>query len=147
MYAGFYGTENQRDQRDWQNNVTIVHGQDTVRCFWVTADATIDGFTIAHGHTAWGGGGMYNESCSTLVANCTFLDNSATGIRDIADNPLRGNRIDKTVRFTIAVGCVDYGDAPDPSYPTLALNNGAHHFIVPNIFLGNNGIYSIDGDR
>jgi hypothetical protein len=77
MYAGFDGTENQRDQREWQNNVTIVNGQDTVQCFWVTADATIDGFTIAHGYTAWGGGGMYNDNCSPLVANCTFLDNYA----------------------------------------------------------------------
>ncbi|UCG49589.1 MAG: hypothetical protein JSU94_07370, partial [Phycisphaerales bacterium] len=32
---------------------------------------------------------------------------------------------------------VDYGDAPDPTYPTLAASNGASHVIVPRIFLGN----------
>jgi hypothetical protein len=36
----------------------------------------------------------------------------------------------------------DFGDAPDPTYPTLAASNGARHFIVPGMFLGN----LIDGE-
>jgi hypothetical protein len=36
----------------------------------------------------------------------------------------------------------DFGDAPDPAYPTLLANNGAHHLIDPTIFLGS----SIDGE-
>jgi hypothetical protein len=36
----------------------------------------------------------------------------------------------------------DYGDAPDPSYPTLKANNGARHQIVPGMYLGN----SVDGE-
>ncbi|UCG59468.1 MAG: LamG domain-containing protein [Phycisphaerales bacterium] len=32
---------------------------------------------------------------------------------------------------------MDFGDAPDPTYPTL-LANGARHIIVPGVFLGNN---------
>ena len=32
-------------------------------------------------------------------------------------------------------GSVDWGDAPDPSYPTLAANNGAHHLLGP-LFMG-----------
>ena len=74
MYAGFNGSESQRDQRDWVNNITTVDGKDTVQCFHVTTDATIDGFTITHGYTDRGGG-MFNDSCSPLVANCTFIDN------------------------------------------------------------------------
>ncbi len=31
---------------------------------------------------------------------------------------------------------VDWGDAPDPTYPTLAANNGANHLIVPGFQLG-----------
>ena len=31
---------------------------------------------------------------------------------------------------------IDWGDAPDPSYPTLGANNGAHHVILPGMFLG-----------
>jgi hypothetical protein len=31
---------------------------------------------------------------------------------------------------------LDWGDAPDPNYPTLQASNGAYHVIVPGIFLG-----------
>lgn len=30
----------------------------------------------------------------------------------------------------------DYGDAPDPSYPTLDVNNGAHHVVIPGFHIG-----------
>ena len=30
----------------------------------------------------------------------------------------------------------DFGDAPDPTYPTLMMNGGAHHPIVPGILMG-----------
>lgn len=33
-------------------------------------------------------------------------------------------------------GDLDFGDAPDPTYPTLAANNGANHTIVPGMFMG-----------
>lgn len=32
---------------------------------------------------------------------------------------------------------LDFGDAPDQPYPTLLVNNGAHHVIVPGMFMGN----------
>ena len=34
----------------------------------------------------------------------------------------------------------DYGDAPDPTYPTLLVNNGARHVVDEDLFLG----YTID---
>jgi hypothetical protein len=49
IYGGFAGTETNREQMYWQNNITTVNGQDTVRCFSVTADATVDGFSILNG--------------------------------------------------------------------------------------------------
>ena len=36
----------------------------------------------------------------------------------------------------------DWGDAPDPSYPTLRAANGAYHTIVPGFFLGG----AVDGE-
>ena len=30
----------------------------------------------------------------------------------------------------------DFGDAPDPTYPTKMSTNGAHHLIMPGIYLG-----------
>ena len=43
IYGGFDGTETQRDQRDWNNNVTTLDGQNSgVRRMSVSSDATID---------------------------------------------------------------------------------------------------------
>lgn len=71
------------------------------------------------------------------------LDNSAnTGIRDLANNPLRANREGQsneqpgTTQFTIKLGgTTDYGDAPN-SYSTLAADDGPSHQIGTNLFLG-----------
>jgi len=40
---------------------------------------------------------------------------------------------------------LDFGDAPDPTYPTLLANNGARHVVVPGIFLGTNLDAELDG--
>ena len=37
----------------------------------------------------------------------------------------------------------DYGDAPDPSYPTLRASNGARHIIDQSVYMGS----SIDGEQ
>ncbi len=42
VYGGFEGDETTRSQRDWSDNPTIVSGNDSVTCFNVTDDATID---------------------------------------------------------------------------------------------------------
>ncbi|MDD5135432.1 MAG: right-handed parallel beta-helix repeat-containing protein, partial [Phycisphaerae bacterium] len=47
IYGGFNGTEITRSQRDFRANLTIINGNDTVRCFSVTNNATIDGFVIS----------------------------------------------------------------------------------------------------
>ncbi len=39
-------------------------------------------------------------------------------------------------RITISETPLDFGDAPDPFYPTLLANDGARHAIVPGIQLG-----------
>jgi hypothetical protein len=38
--------------------------------------------------------------------------------------------------FALSTEDLDWGDAPDPNYPTLAANNGARHVIVPGMTLG-----------
>ena len=42
-------------------------------------------------------------------------------------------------------GTFDFGDAPDPTYPTLLANNGARHVIVPPVYLGFNIDPEADG--
>ena len=41
-----------------------------------------------------------------------------------------------------AVPTMDFGDAPDPTYPTLFVSNGARHTIDPDVYLG----AKIDGE-
>jgi len=105
IYGGFKGTESLRDQRNWKNNVTIVDGQNSVRCFNITANVTLDGFTIKRGSWSKGGGihidavamvtianstftnnlatsnggAIYNHQCELTIVNSTFSNNSATG--------------------------------------------------------------------
>lgn len=38
--------------------------------------------------------------------------------------------------FTFPTGPADFGDAPDPSYPTLRASNGAYHLIAGGLTLG-----------
>jgi predicted outer membrane repeat protein len=93
IYGGFTGSETLRSQRNWVTNVTTVDGQGAVGCFYTTADATIDGFTIANGYKNTGGtdaekgAGILNGDVSLssppadapdlTVANCSFSNNES----------------------------------------------------------------------
>jgi large repetitive protein len=62
------------------------------------------------------------------------------GIKDLAGNNLRSNRVNLETEFTVVMsdGRLDFGDAPDPftttaaRYPTLLINNGARHPVLGN---------------
>ena len=92
IYGGFTGAETLLSQRNWVTNVTTVDGQNTVGCFYTTADATIDGFTITRGYK--GGSGDVDKGAGILngdpslgappadapdltVANCIFYRNES----------------------------------------------------------------------
>ncbi len=95
LYGGFAGTETNRNERDWQSNVTILSGDvngddvgfsnntDNVdHVVVVSNNATVSGFTIAGGRTdagaaIKGGGGMLVWGFSPLVSDCTFTRNVA----------------------------------------------------------------------
>lgn len=52
-------------------------------------------------------------------------------------HPYGGQSID--LAFVIAgpeMEEIDWGDAPDPAYPTLSASNGANHTISPNVYMG-----------
>lgn len=78
IYGGFKGTETQRNQRDSKTNVTTVDGQGSVLGFDVSANATIDGFTITNCSGDYGGGMMIVTDSSPTITNCIFTGNSAT---------------------------------------------------------------------
>ena len=84
IYGGFAGTESERDERNWQNNVTTVDGQDVAyHCFFITAGGTIDGFFITGGNANGStspdncGGGIYTAFSFPTITNCLLSGNSA----------------------------------------------------------------------
>ncbi|MHC4156971.1 MAG: hypothetical protein ACYST6_18935, partial [Planctomycetota bacterium] len=86
VYGGFVGTETRRYPRDWKSHETVLSGDigepnyadDNTYTVVTGADgAVLDGFTITHGNSNSGGGGMYNHLCSVAVKNCVFTENAA----------------------------------------------------------------------
>ena len=87
VYGGFDGAETLREERDWTNQVTVVDGNDTFRCFHVAngnhATVTLDGLTITrgipsdgeNGPAIWNGmNGTYFGSLT--VAHCIITNNN-----------------------------------------------------------------------
>ncbi|MGD9128446.1 MAG: GEVED domain-containing protein, partial [Planctomycetia bacterium] len=83
----------------------------------------------------------------TWPAGSTYeivLNNSEDGIADIAGNPVTPsqNRFDGLTAFNIAIASFDFGDAPDPTYPSLLGDTqdpnegGARHVQMGDYYLG-----------
>ena len=75
-----------------------------------------------------------------------LINQGDDGIRDLAGHFLQANQTDGSNTFTVEfVAPTDFGDAPDPTYPTLLANDGARHNIVSSIFLGSGVSDESDG--
>lgn len=78
---------------------------------------------------------------ATFTAECAVLPTAIGSIVNTANiasspgvsDPEPANDTDGD---TTTVRLLDFGDAPDPSYPTLTANNGARHGIAPGFYLG-----------
>ena len=57
--------------------VTVIEGDDDVRCVYLADGATLSGFTLTNGTTAGSGGGVWCESISATVSNCVITGNYA----------------------------------------------------------------------
>jgi hypothetical protein len=58
----------------------------------------------------------------------------------------KGGLLDLSLVITgRAVADMDYGDAPDPTYPTLLASDGARHTVVPGVHLGSGVDVEADG--
>lgn len=99
LYGGFAGTETNRNQRNWTNNVTTLTSSNTPLIvngpgLDIDATAVLDGFSISN--VTWFAAinnygasptirncsfarnqriAIYNRECSPLIANCTFSHN------------------------------------------------------------------------
>ncbi|NLE39942.1 MAG: hypothetical protein GX621_18135, partial [Pirellulaceae bacterium] len=95
-------------------------------------DATHDIISLIAAAGLWEHGKAY-----TIV-----LDNGADGIMDVAGNPLQANQLDGSATYVVALTHVDFGDAPDPIYPTKLENDGARHLLIGDYYLG----YGVTGE-
>jgi hypothetical protein len=94
LYGGFAGKETSRDERNWEENITILSGDigttgdssdnsyHVVTGSGTHTTAVLDGFTITEGFANGDtpndrGGGMYNEGGSPTLVNVVFSGNSA----------------------------------------------------------------------
>ena len=89
IYGGFAGNETALNQRDWQNNITIFNGQNTVKIMrFESNNGVIDGIQFRNGFvtgtvntTNDGGGALRLTGVDQIIRNCTFLNNRSTSDR------------------------------------------------------------------
>ena len=89
IYGGFAGNETALNQRNWQNNITIFNGQNTVKIMrFESNNGVIDGIQFRNGFvtgtvntTNDGGGALRLTGFDQIIRNCTFLNNRSTSDR------------------------------------------------------------------
>lgn len=83
LFGGFTGREASTDERVLGYNATILDAEQKDRCFLITKNVYLDGFTMTNGLA-----NMYNDSdggaikltdCSPALRHCVFLSNKMTG--------------------------------------------------------------------
>jgi len=96
-------------------------------------------FTVAATHDLplayqWRHEGTNLAAASQANLTLANVQPANAGAYDVIVSSARG-----AVTSAVAVLTVrglDFGDAPEPAYPTLLANNGARHVLLPGVFLG-----------
>lgn len=153
IYGGFAGTENSLAARDVMANKTVLSGDIGIEsdisdnCYHVfyhpptsnlDASAILDGFTITGGNAdgidaSASGGGMYNDTSSPTVTNCTFSGNSAAsyggGMYNDAASPVVTNcTFDNNSATTDGGGMLNADSAaPQVINTTFTANTAGSH--------------------
>lgn len=133
IYGGVDGSESRREERDWVGNITIVDGDNSVRCFYVDDDnnnrtirigATIDGFSITNG----AGAGIFSVATYAIPTfqNCSIYYNDGPGIFNVYSSSVINN-------------CTIWGNnSSDPYGGGGILNRNISHSIITNCTIANN---------
>ena len=123
------------------HDVTVAGGQFNILRDGVSLTQGVDYF---FSYDAINNVARFVPATGTWAADHTYVivlnNNPQTGIKDIAGNVLRPNDLSGATRFTIELDLLDYGDAPDPTYPTTSVDSagepGAYHTILSGFQLG-----------
>ena len=111
------------------NSYHVVTGSGT------DSTAILDGFTITKGHAGDSGGGMYNDSGSPTLANCTFICNSAISGGTVG----RGGGIYNKSSSTTITNCTFSGNSASYAGGGIYNSNGSPS-LTNCIFTGNSAI-------
>jgi PKD repeat protein len=57
--------------------VTLIQGDQAMRCVYLTSGAALMGFTLTNGGASSDGGGVFCESVVAVLSNCVLIGNSA----------------------------------------------------------------------
>src|SRR5262249_17402551 len=109
-------------------SLTVTQGQDTSFTVVAASNAPL---TI---HWCKNGKNLGDAVNSTLPLTNTQPPNSGT-LDVIVANTY--GAVTSSVVVLVVFG-LDFGDAPEPAYPTLLARDGARHVVVPGVFLGSN---------
>lgn len=133
-------------------DIEVIAADDCIISGWAdwNADGDWDDFEEdLFPATLYPGGLLLTEGPNTLTFTVTasaLTGNTYARLRCTTDGivPYTGLASDGEVEdYVITVGtAADYGDAPDPTYPTLAANNGPSHLLSQTVYLGT----CVDGD-
>ncbi len=80
------------------------------------------------------------NSATLALANVQAAD---SGNYTVQVNNIAGTVTSDAAQLTVHEA--DFGDAPDPTFPTLLANDGARHLLVPGIYLGTTVDFESDG--
>ncbi len=127
-------------------NVFLTSGAGATGVLDAWLDSNLDGVWsstaleyVVQGQTLFPGN---NAVSFTIPANAALGANylrfrlTSTGVASPKGSAQDGEVEDYLVTISDPDNGVDFGDAPDGPYPTLAVNNGAAHVIVPGYQLG-----------
>jgi len=104
-----------------------------------TLTFSLDAASLAAGMTIDAASGEFSWTPTEAQGGANYT--VTVTVTDDGTNPANLTA-SETFTITVAVADRDFGDAPDPAYPTLLASDGARHTIVPGIHLG----ASVDAD-
>ena len=153
MRGGFAGFgEPDPNARDIQVYETILSGDigivgyywdncyHVICCGWADTTTVLDGFTITAGYASGGylsanssGGGMYNNTGSPTLINCTFIGNAA-----VRDGGGMFNNCESTPMLT---NCIFTGNSADRDGGGMFNTEQSNPILTSCTFMGNSAIY------
>jgi len=103
--------------------------------YWLTIAAKYTGSVPTQHRWGWLTRSRYFGASAISILNPS--EPTVGSVYQSADLIMQGGWDMAFMFFSSQAGhAYDYGDAPDPDYPTLLSGNGAHHMIWPGVFLG-----------